>query len=382
MLKIVLLNIKDMLKNEKLILFIMILCSVFSALIMNFSYGLYQNYSHQKQEAECELKELTPTINRPFTKRELKAFVDSLSEKTLNNITLFYAETELKEFPIENGANTTFPIRFCIKNHKYSSCEETKKSFENNGLISGRYISDKEEAEGACVALVSNTGRGISKYTQTLMIDQNTIHFLGKDYKIIGEYNMGTTTPIVPFLSLPDTLKLSGFLITFDNNITRSMYDEILEHAEIYIPRAFTFENLNFPDTETTYIYNNTIIISVVLAILSVLNFSALYSFIITYRKKNLAIYRILGATKHKISLEVVLECMILSFPMFILGTVIFDILLKSILYKKFIYMIDYFNTNVYIFMFLIYAIMMYIIIILTANLHIKRNILENWKEQ
>jgi len=381
MMKIVCKNIRNMIKCEKIILLIIVLCSVFSSLIMNFSYGLYQNYTQQKQEAELDLKELSPELNRSFTKRELKAFTDSLSEDTLNHCILLYAETILDEFPVDNGENTPMPVRFNVVDGAYSSCAITKKSFENSGLLSGRYISEEEEANGENVALIANpNGMGVNEYTEKIFVDDQTISLFGKEYRIIGEYNMGSTTPIVPFLSLPESLELTGFLMMFDQNITRTMYNDIIEHAQMYIPDAFAFEDLNFPDTETLYIYNNTIIISVVLALLSLLNFAAIYSFIISSRKKELSIFRIVGFTKNKIASAIILECSVLSFPMFLLGTVLFDWLLKNILSNHFIYMNDYFNMNVYFFMGMVYAVSMLLIMILTVKFQIKNRIIQNMK--
>lgn len=381
MIKTVFFNIRNLYKSEKIILSIIVLCTVFSSLIMNFSYGLYQNYTQQKQEAEFDLKELKPEINRLFTKRELKAFTDSLSADTLNHSTLIYAEAELDEFPVGNGENTNMPIRFTVINGCYSSCAVTKKSFENSGMLSGRYFSEIEEANGDNVALIANSNEaGISEFTNKLFVDEQKISLFGKEYQVIGEYNMGSTTPIVPFLSLPESLELTEFYMMFDKNITRSMYNEIIEHAQMYIPDALGFEDINFPDTETLYIYNNTIIISVILALLSLLNFAAIYSFIISSRKKEISIFRMVGLTKLKISFAIIMECFILSFPMFLFGTILFDWLLKNILSNHFIYMNNFFNINVYLFMGSVYSIMMFLIIKLTTKFQIKNRIIQNLK--
>ena len=56
--KHLLLNLKSFYKNDRLIIFIMIICVVTSAFIINFSYGLYYNYNFQKYEVEVDIDEL------------------------------------------------------------------------------------------------------------------------------------------------------------------------------------------------------------------------------------------------------------------------------------------------------------------------------------
>ncbi len=91
--KTVLLNIKNFAKNECAIFAVIIICVVSSAFIINFSYGLYYNYTAQKNETELELKNLAPepVQGAVITKGEFQRFAESLDEKTLNAMLVIYA---------------------------------------------------------------------------------------------------------------------------------------------------------------------------------------------------------------------------------------------------------------------------------------------------
>ena len=53
--KYILKNLKALIKNEGMIFMLMIVCIISSSLIINFSYGLYQNYNVIKNESKSDL---------------------------------------------------------------------------------------------------------------------------------------------------------------------------------------------------------------------------------------------------------------------------------------------------------------------------------------
>lgn len=84
-------NIFSFLKNEKMIFMLIILCVVTSSFIINFSYGLYQNYNVVKAEETCEFTEIPIIINNQeaITKAKVKECVFSISDKTNNAINMY-----------------------------------------------------------------------------------------------------------------------------------------------------------------------------------------------------------------------------------------------------------------------------------------------------
>ena len=62
--KYIFLNIKNMFQHEKFITFIIILCVFLSSFVLNFSYGLYQNYNIKKYEENSKLDEIVVNIKK------------------------------------------------------------------------------------------------------------------------------------------------------------------------------------------------------------------------------------------------------------------------------------------------------------------------------
>ena len=110
--------------------------------------------------------------------------------------------------------------------------------------------------------------------------------------------------------------------------------------------------------------YRNIILISALVAAVSVMNFAMLYLFIIRKRRNSLAVMRLCGARKWQTALIYLGECEIITISAFGLGTLVFDILLKNYFVKQFPYMNDAFNSPlVYIAVFGIYLVVMLVIL-------------------
>lgn len=374
-------NIKKFLYHEKIILFIMIICIFCSAFIINFSYGLYQNYNVQKTETEYELNEISPEIvlGASLTKKDFQRYVESLNQNTLNDMEVIYAMTELEEFPVEKYGS--FYMRFTIHNGKYQVCETTKKAYEEQGMITqGRYINNEEEEKGSNVAMVGGLGNEWNEGSKKIKVNEDSISLFGNTYKVIGTYKSGAGTPVVPFLTIPDELGISGFGFSFCNNITRSQYEELIQTAEQVLPNTLSFPVLKFPDNETIYLYQNIMFISVLIAVLSSINFAMLYLYIIKKRIRDLSIFRICGCSKSEVVRISLGECAVISIPIYLLGTFFYAFIMKCILSDVFPYMEASYSLKIYIVIFLIYIFSMFIILEIIIRTKISKEITEMLK--
>ena len=149
-------NLKTFIHDERLIFIVAVVCIIASSFIVNFSYGLYYNYSVKITEAEIDTKGLDTAIaeGATLTKGEFQSYTESLDEKTLNGMIVIYAAARIPEFADE----TTYgpmAMRFVIHNGSYGICEVTKDNYERRGIISsGRYITNEEESAGTLCALM------------------------------------------------------------------------------------------------------------------------------------------------------------------------------------------------------------------------------------
>ncbi len=372
-------NLRSFMRNEKIIFLIMIICILSSALILNFSYGLYCNFDTEKKEANADLKEITAFINKDAapTHKQVQEYIESLSEDIRQDMFVFIAG-KLEEYDVDTY--DTLDSRFTYRNGKYEIPEIFRSNMEKE-MYSGRMITNEEENDGANVAIVGNIGMGWDKYTLKLADGKNGIILFGKHYEVVGE-NKITATPVIPFLSIPDDFIYDDIMsFCFDHVIDKPAYEELKEKAEQYMPNALNFPDLKLPDADSITLYNNIILISLLIAVLSVLNFAMLYHFILEKRSRNLAIMRLCGCTKRKAVFIYLEECIIVSIPVYFIGTLGYIWLLHHVFDQLFTYMVQSYHIGVYFAIFAIYFVIMILIMSIMIAGHIKGSIVQEWEE-
>lgn len=350
-------NIAIFAKRETMIFTILIFCVLTSAFVMNFSYGLYINYNTAINESSEELKTIVPLVNENeiLTKGEFRTFIESLDGEMQEKISLIFASSDLTEIGYDDHYSF-FPMRFNISENTYSVPDVIREKWTSSKMItSGEYISNEDEKAGSYSAIVSQE---ICDKKEGDKID-----FLGNSYTVVGTYKGGSYTPIVPFLTVPDDIIIKECSFTFSNALTRPTYENLKSAAKKTLYNKLIFPDLLLPDDDSIALYRNIILISVLIAALSVMNFAMLYLFIIRKRKNTLAVMQLCGARKWQTVLIYLGECMIITIPAFGMGTLLFDILLKTCFIKHFLYIEEAFSLLVYIVIFGIYSVVMIVVL-------------------
>lgn len=114
-------------------------------------------------------------------------------------------------------------------------------------------------------------------------------------------------------------------------------------------------------------------IISVVVALLCAINFSVLYKYILTKRRKTLAIFRVSGFTTRKARRLYIAEIMLISVPLFALCTILYDKLMLPRLGKIFEHLVPAYSSVVYLTLFAIYTLIIYIVLNTMISNYISR---------
>lgn len=381
--KYILKNVKAFVKTEKMIFGLIIICIVTSAFIINFSYGLYQNYHVLKEEEESELYEFNVLFNNSedvfVSKIELKNAVLSFSDTLNESIDMYLVEPICDEF-IDTGFNR-IAIRFSIKNGDILPCDVFESNMkEYDTLISGRYFSVQEEKYGERVALVFDDIGKNESFTESLMIDDNTIQFQGNKFKIIGVQKIHPL--IVPFNSLKDNTPINNILFSFKKPLTRSSYDEIKRVLMSSFGSLANVPDLDIPEAENYYLYNTIILISIMIAILAAINFAVLYKYILSKRTKALAIFRICGCTKSRVLRMFLSECMIIAVPLFVATTLIYDKFVLPKLGQHFEYIESAYSIKLYLLIFGIYIAATIFVLLFMISGFLKKTIREAKEEK
>ena len=347
-------NISLFFKNEKMIFMLVVICVITSSFIINFSYGLYQNYHVIKEEEESSLFEFEIPFNNSVngdyvSKKALKSTLLSFSESIDQAVDMYLTIPQCDAIPIEEFGPIF--IRFTIKNDDITPCNLFKENMETYGtLISGEYFTPEQERNGEKVALAFD-----GDITDKLKIDDDTIVFQDEKYKIIGIQKMHPL--IVPFNSLKDDTPINTLLLHFIKPVTRTQYNEIKEKIELSFGDLANVPDLNIPETENYYLYNTIIIISVLIALAAAVNFAVLYKYTLSKRIKALSIFRICGCSKRQALRVFLTECMILTIPLYIITVLFYDKLILPLLSKRFEYIASAYSPMLYAVIFFIYVI-------------------------
>ena len=389
--KYIFLNIKNLVKNEKFIFAVMLVCIFVSAWIMTFSYGLYQNYHAMRIEGESDSKEISPEIagDEPLTRSELAMYLGSLSDELLSDANIIFCSTSFGFEHIDPYSSQIFPkdvmvmSRFTVKSGTYQIASDVLDIWNNNAMIkSGRYFTDDEEAGGVYAAMIPdewiNDPQQSLDFTE-LFDGNNAVNLFGKDYEIIGTHLSNGV--VVPFLSIPGESPIDSLTWSFNNVISRSNYNEMVQRANEMIPGKLIFPELPFPDAESIYIYNNIMMISVLIAALSVINFAMLYNFIFRKRSRQLAIMRICGCTPLRAWGICLGECCVVCVPVFLVGMLTYIPFMHGVLADIFVYMEKSYSTAIYAAIFVIYIVILLIIMGIRLLVQINKSLSESQKK-
>lgn len=382
-------NLLTLFKHEKFILSIMCFCVFISAWAMTFSYGLYHHYSALSVDEEGKGKDLYPEIaeGMTLTRGDVVHYLDKVSQDTLDAMEVVLARHYIMGSIDDNGQGykiNDITSRFVIRDGKIIPSPYIIKYWnDNNMIVSGRYISDDEESNGKPVALIGDSERDSALQNKDMQLtDKGTLIVKDVDreyeYKLIGTY---TTYGIVaPLLSLPEDAKIDKFAMYFEKAMTRNQYDELKTVAEEVLPGMFIFPELELPDEESIYIYNNMMIVSMLIAALTIINFAFLYSFILGKRTRTLAIMRICGCTEGRAWGICLGECCLICIPTFIIGVLTYIPFMKNVLSEPFEFIEEAYSLPVYAILFAIYAVMLFIIMGVMLKKQTSRELVEGRK--
>lgn len=388
--KYIIKNIKSFIRTEKMIFLLVLLCIITSSFIINFSYGLYQNYHVIKEEESSELDEIIIIVNDSnlVTKDKIKECVFSIPDKTNEVIDMYLVYPKFEPFSnmLDWGP---LMVRFRTEKGIIKPCEVFHNALVKNGnLKSGEYFSEDQEMNGELVAIARIINEDDLDFDCTNNIisriegDDYWIEIQGKEFKVIGWHSQ-LQTPYIPFESLEESTEFENVIwLTFTKPITRPQYNDVRESFENIFGSAITVPDLDIPESESYYLYNTIILISIIIAVLAAINFAVLYKYILSKRMKMLAVFRICGCTKSKALAMFLSECMIITVPLFAATTLIYDKFVLPKLGQHFEYIESAYSIKLYLLIFGIYIAATLVVLLFMINGFLKKTIREAKEEK
>lgn len=377
-------NIKSFFINNFIIFILLVISTITSAIVIFFSYGVYQNYNTILSYKEDDLSDDYIGINyvntgsEYVTKRDLLnclSEIDDISNELREQIIQYDVEGIID--------NNSYEFKFLYCDGKFKVAEEFKENLKkNDNLTEGTYWSDYEEANGICVALISDPAvfGEISALDSIKYVNQLKIG--GKIYDIIGKQAWNEKGAMFPFSTVADEQLLTSTLISFNSAVSVKTYNQIRDVFNNYMGDKAVFEEIRTIDKDTYYTYKTVILISVFIALIAAINFMILYRYIMSTRKRTTAIFRILGLTPAKLNFMNMSECIILIVPFFILGMVLYQTVFLPRLHTYFVYMQDAYTPFVYFLLFVIFISVSLIVIGIMLLVMSRKRILELIKDR
>ena len=377
-------NIKSFFINNFIIFILLVISTITSAIVIFFSYGVYQNYNTILSYKEDDLSDDYIGINyvntgsEYVTKRDLLnclSEIDDISNELREQIIQYDVEGIID--------NNSYEFKFLYCDGKFKVAEEFKENLRKyDNLTEGTYWSDYEEANGICVALISDPAvfGEISALDSIKYVNQLKIG--GKIYDIIGKQAWNEKGAMFPFSTVADEQLLTSTLISFNSAVSVKTYNQIRDVFNNYMGDKAVFEEIRTIDKDTYYTYKTVILISVFIALIAAINFMILYRYIMSTRKRTTAIFRILGLTPAKLNFMNMSECIILIVPFFILGMVLYQTVFLPRLHTYFVYMQDAYTPFVYFLLFVIFISVSLIVIGIMLLVMSRKRILELIKDR
>ena len=306
-------NIKSFIKND-IAIFLITFVSIFvSSVILLLSYGLYNNYNNEKKEIEVFPETICGTGTGQLTKSSLTDFLLSIDSEIIDQTDMFYCTANIEPY-------NELGLRFSLSGKEIVNADRFVRNFESNSILSGRYFSDEEMRQGSKVAVIYSEPDSKKISYDPIIVDN-------EKYEVIGT-EFFTKEPLIPFTSLRDDIIINYIEIIPKTSVTRDMFYEYCNKANGIIE----FEQPQINDVSDIALNNNLIMISVLISVISGVNYASLYKYILLKRKKELAVFRLCGCSVMKVIGIYLAECFIIATLVYILSGLFFDLCLKKVI--------------------------------------------------
>lgn len=230
-------------------------------------------------------------------------------------------------YEIQFQIATVKDVRNFLNNCKYSNFEKIEITLdEEANVISVPFGKNLHVNYGNNFSSENAKEVILPKKTQSdnnlSLDDEYTV--LGENYKLVGMRADNLTE--LNFNALPDNMNVCSMKISCISIPSKSE----VEKTEEYIEAAFNKPIITTPQTRnliTETSFDTSILISVILAILSLINITFIYSYLLNQRKNSIAILKICGLCSKKSHAVCICEISIYIIISVFIASIIFTVI-------------------------------------------------------
>lgn len=405
--------LRNLFKENKLLLLFMVMTSVLTAVIGCFIYGVYENYRTSLLIGEAKTTSVTIEANgwsgwmtsrtdllifntnddelydqfryynfSTITKGDISRVLEKIPESMYDDIESIYCAGT---FENDLYGLAPFDFRFKLTNDGIVNAMEKQSEYD---LTEEEYI----KGERHIVVTSDFLDDSIQMMTGTFEYDSDearTLTGIGDKVTICGiEYTVSNIIPrgvknvwyAIPFTSLPDDAILNAKVnINFKRPVTYNQFRTIDEIVNSTMADHGHVMEMDLSAVSDIAYYRTIIYITAAVALLFAVNLAVLYKYIIECNKKRITVFRLCGSTRGRCIALFLGQAVIVISPGFILSLYAFHKLLYPKMVEIFPNSIDCLNFKRYVCVFVGYiavsAIVLFVMLI--RNISRKLNFTE-----
>ena len=426
-------NLRLFQKQEPVMFFLILLCSFTAAVILYFSLGMIVHYQENKRRGDINAYDIRiyydalENAQRADNPNYEQKAVDYLAaEKNMDYMTVGELHSFLKDVPkalfmncnqlivnsyydAENasvkfvddsgamGTNNIYLVRF---NFHYDEATEiiSPSTKTTERLIYGDYLSIEDETFGNHHAVIGigvyndlfvegrkkdpESGYDLT-YDSSYDFEEHTeFTMFGETYHIVGITD-GVDIDI-PFNSLKDDLPICTFWPTcmtflYDVPVTNQQEEFMRQYVETEYPGYLSVEELEHTYINTSF-YTMLIAVLVLVILIAVTNIAVIFRYILMKRRKQIAIFKLCGC--RTCTALFVGEGMALTVPAFLVGTLVYLLLLRPLFGEMFVFMNAAYTPWSLISVFLLFAVLAFLSLYISVCPIVNQTPVAIWKEE
>ena len=382
--KYIIRNIRLFMTNQWGIYFLSIAAVMSSVFLLHFSYSLYQSFMKEKDAQSVEADHLNVELQDLYTQqgesgesnyriiprkgtkyvtvKDLKRLLKNLSEEFQKEVQCVAAQVVVDDVP--------YMCCFGVENGEIVMSKFYRDNVTRAFLKEGRFFTEEEYKEGLRVALdeaVLSTSQKSPYLDSIRSKDHKSLIIAGKKYRIIGKHFFYPDLPIVPITSLPAECTLYGGIeFYFEESVNSLQYTELKEAVEETLGDHASLPDMDLPDMDKIYLYNTMIIVAVLIAVVSALNFVILYQYFLEKRQEEIRAMRICGMKRRRAVVMFLAECICLTLPVYVLSVFLYDRFALRMMSSFYSYVDDHYSLKLYLELFAIYYISSLVILLVS----------------
>lgn len=357
MISLALKNFKNAFSRNKSIYILLIASQLVGVMIIFFVYGIYTGYNASLQEMDIDYMQLYAQFDgvEDCSLDELRPIMDGLYKPFEK-----YVDYTFLGLSYNEGMLCTYYEYREGEYHIASSLLDNGKTDEN-----GRYFDDSEYVRGDKVLF--GTDKEVGEY-----FDIN-----GEKFLVVGNWEDKNLSRVieVPVSAAPGDANLYVLVINFERLPRQAEYNHFKETLKETFGDRVSVKAFDVKDTEQLISINSIITISIIIGVLVALDTVLIYSYIISKRRKDMAVFGIVGAKRRQRFLINQIEIMALSVIVALVGYAVFRLGIQSFVVEFCDISVELYNDKVYGIMMIGYIVSVFVITYIATFINTRKNI-------